>query len=72
LASRPGDLVPRQFHRYGVHPGDTNIPLHGDPLAPNYSEESGFVIVNENGRRIGQMGVSQVDESTVNACFPRR
>jgi RHS repeat-associated protein len=72
LATRPGDLVPRQFHRYGVHPGDTNIPLEGDPLAPNYAEESGFLILDENGTPIGQMGVGQVNESALNMSPLRR
>jgi RHS repeat-associated protein len=65
LASRPGDLVPRPFHRYGVHPGDTSIPLHGDPLAPDYVENSGFEVLNENGEPIGsQVGEGYIDEFT--------
>jgi hypothetical protein len=72
LATRPGDLVPKNFHRYGVHAGDTTIPLEGDPLAPNYVEKSGFLILNENGVPIGQAGASQVDESALNMCLSRR
>jgi hypothetical protein len=72
LATRPGDLIPRPMHRYGVHPGETRTALAGDPLAPNYSEESGFLILDENGAPIGQMGVSQVDDSAINMCVPGR
>src|SRR6185503_13358217 len=72
LATRPGDLVPRQFHRYGVHGGDTTVPLSGGPLAPSYAEESGFLILDEAGNAIGQAGVNQVDEAALNMCLPRR
>ncbi len=72
IATRPGDLVPRRFHRYGVHPGDTRPPLHGEPLAPSYAEESGFLILGENGVPIGQMGTEYVDEAALNMCLPRR
>jgi len=59
LATRPGDLTPKAFHRYGVHGGDTTIPLEGEPLDPNYSEESGFIILDENGTPIGQGGFKE-------------
>jgi len=72
LAMRPGDLIPRPMHRYGVHPGETRTPLNGEPLAPNYAGESGFLILDESGTPIGQSGVSQVDESALNMCVPWR
>jgi RHS repeat-associated protein len=70
LGRQPGDLVPKSFHRFGVHPGDTNIPLNGDPLAPDYAENSGFLIYDEggptydeNGDLIGdQAGTDYLDE----------
>ncbi|WP_053082745.1 SpvB/TcaC N-terminal domain-containing protein [Bacillus cereus] len=71
LATRPGDLIPKSMHRYGVHPGETGTPLHGDPLTPDYSERSGFLIHDENGRLIGQMGVSEVEESARMCLFRR-
>ena len=61
LASRPGDPVPKNFHRYGVHAGDTTIPLHGEPLAPDYVENSGYLILDEAGNPIGQMGGEELD-----------
>lgn len=68
LASRPGDLVPRRFHRSGVHAGDTRIPLHGEPLAQDYAKNSGYLILDETGNAIGQMGGEKL-----NMCItPRR
>jgi hypothetical protein len=63
LATHPGDLVPKEFHRFGVHGGDTNEPLGTEPLDPEYAERSGFQILDEDGQAIGQAGTSEVEES---------
>lgn len=68
ISMEPGDLIPSNYHRYGVHGGDTSIPLNGDPLAPNYSEQSGYLIYDESGVPIGQMGEGQLETlSTYNS-----
>ncbi len=63
LATHPGDLVPQEFHRYGVHGGDTNEPLEMDPLDPEYAERSGYQILDEEGNAIGQTGTAEVEET---------
>jgi hypothetical protein len=63
LATHPGDLVPQDFHRYGVHGGDTNEPLEMDPLDPDYAGQSGYQILDEDGNAIGQTGTAEVEDS---------
>jgi hypothetical protein len=65
LATHPGDLVPEDFHRYGVHGGDTNEPLEMDPLDPEYAENSGYQVLDEEGNAIGQTGTAEVEETGI-------
>lgn len=61
LADRPGDSIPRQDHRTGVHGGDTRAPLNGDPRDPGWRENRGYTILDEDGRPIGQVGPEGYD-----------